>query len=95
MNILVWKSHGEIDVYCAETPQQLINIAGMITDIVCSYSNEYSAACSKLMEEIHAIKNCSDRYVKIKRLISEFIYDWVQNSDDDNFERIFFDKVKY
>lgn len=94
MKILIWKGYVDIAVYCAETVNQLREIADNISDIVSSYDKEYSDAATKLMADIDAVPKGNNQYVSVKRIINDFISEWCQNGDD-SFEQIYFSKVEY
>ena len=95
MKILIWKAHGDIKAYCAETSKQLKEIVNKIKSVTIRYGDEYAEAVNKLIAEIDSTPYSTKQYAIINRSIEVFVENWLNCSDDDNFERFYFTTVKY
>lgn len=71
------------------------SIAVDITDIIKGYGPEHKDSADKLLDAISKVPNCSNKYALTRSLLNEYIRDWVVESDDDTFEKLYFDTVKY
>jgi hypothetical protein len=83
MKILVWKSYGEIEVYAAESAEQLEKIVESMISCLDNWCLEDKI---KLARD-HIEKHRGD-YCEITRAFNT-IKNAVQDSDHESFERIF------
>lgn len=87
MQILIWKSYGDVRVYCAESTEQRKRIAEDVYDIIKSWSI--------LPEDFDfnlELNNALERK-QSKRFIKDFVDMWT--NDSDSFEEFYFDTVRY
>lgn len=96
MRILIWNSHGEVDVLCAETADHLECIC---RDVLAIVKEWYLPEFSVLQRTVDAI--VSERRMKgddkTRLALVQFVRELVSDhcSGDDSFERFYFDRVKY
>lgn len=87
MQILIWKSYGDIRVYCAESKEQLSNIADKVYSIVKDW---------QIMEEDYDFNleyNNAVAQKKARSFLKNFVDDYC--NDSDSFEQFYFDTVRY
>ena len=87
MRVLVWKSHGDISVYCAENHKQLENIARTVYSIVSDWN------IIDKEENFEEDLKISLRSGKPRSFIERFVDKYCNDSDE--FEQFYFDRVIY
>lgn len=102
MNILVWKGFGDIDVFSAESVQDIEKIIGRVTDIF-EYWGDYKTS-SELAAFIEKVKKHSievnDSELGLAKRLRNNLFNFLQNRnltsayDVDEFEYFYFREVK-
>ena len=96
MHILVWKSYSEIEVYCAETIEQLDEIRNIIVNSVIGFDrlNEESKKVIALYDMLDNFNLKVDIVKKKKK--RKLLHDlYLLNCFDNRFETFEFTKVIY
>lgn len=96
MNILIWKSYGETDVICAETPEQLTRILDDVCAIVKDWSMEDSIFVAREAFFPLAKKQVSAplaQLAKLRGIIKDLVD--AAGRDNESFEDFYFSNVKY
>lgn len=88
MKVVVWCSYGEIDVYAADTPQQLTKVIDMMCESVEGWGLEKKITLVREHIEKHP-----DDYAEIRRAFTTMV-NAVHPGSHESFEKIQIKEVK-
>ena len=88
MKVLVWKSHGDIEVYCIDTNEQLSRVVQMMIDCVDGWGLE--AEILKAKADLEVFPGCRPNLLRAYRIIRNAV---TEGERHEAFEDIFITDV--